>query len=408
MVQPQPRTTAAVRARSATERHGAPRYCAAMRLGPHRSPAVLAAVLLLLAGCGGAGGSSPDAADSSTPSGTASVSGGADVPDVVEVPADAETDPSRHPGDSVDDPAIWVNHDDPAASLVIGNDKQGALETYNLDGSLEQRITAPTAFWGNVDVRQDVRLSTGPVDVVAVANSGLRLYAVDPATRRLTPLTAGGQALPTGGGEGLCLYDSPEGELSVFMVFISGGVIQFVLPDDGSGHLTLEKVREFQVGSEAEGCVVDDANRALYLSEENVGEWRYDADPGAGADRRLVDAVEPKGHQTPDIEGVTLVDDGGGQGLLITSSQAAQDQPSYFSTYDRETGDYLASFRIVDGSGADGCSHTDGIAATTEPLGPEFPEGVFVCQDDANTAPGSSGNQDFKLTRLEKVRPPAR
>jgi PKD repeat protein len=28
---------------------------------------------------------------------------------------------------------------------------------------------------------------------------------------------------------------------------------------------------------------------------------------------------------------------------------------------------------------------------------------VFVCQDDANTAPGTVGNQNFKLTRLERV-----
>ena len=31
--------------------------------------------------------------------------------------------------------------------------------------------------------------------------------------------------------------------------------------------------------------------------------------------------------------------------------------------------------------------------------------GVFICQDNVNTAPGKAGNQDFKLTRLEKIRP---
>ena len=312
----------------------------------------------------------------------------------------------QHSGDSADDPAIWVNHDDPAKSLVIGNDKQGALETYDLDGTLVQRITSDSKFWGNVDVRQDVQLASGPTDIVAAANDGVRLYSVDPATRKLSPLTAGGAPVNTLGGEGVCLYDSPDGDLSVFMVFISGAVGQFALTDDGTGHLTGEKVRAFRVGSEAEGCVVDDENRALYIDEENVGTWKYDADPAGGEKRTMVDEVEPKGHQIPDIEGITLVDDGGGKGLLIASSQGLTDkQRSYFAVFDRATGDYRGSFRIVDGDQADGCTHTDGVAATAEPLGPDFPQGVFICQDDHNTAPGAAGNQSFKLTRLEKVRP---
>src|SRR4051812_20059841 len=75
------------------------------------------------------------------------------VPTPTLVAADAETAPTSHSGDSADDPAIWVDPTDPASSLVLGNDKQGALEVYNLDGSLRQRVTSATTFWGNVDVR---------------------------------------------------------------------------------------------------------------------------------------------------------------------------------------------------------------------------------------------------------------
>jgi 3-phytase len=364
-----------------------------------RRSGTLAALLIITAlvvtGCGSSqDGTGKRASDTRT-----------DSSGVVEVPADAETRPTQHSGDSADDPAIWVSSEDPAQSLVIGNDKQGALETYNLDGALVQRIEASTKFWGNVDIRYDVSLATGPADVVAVANSGVRLYVVDPASRKLAPITADGAPLDTGGGEGVCLYASPDGELSVFMVFISGGVRQFALRGDGSGQLSLELARSFRVGSEAEGCVVDDESQALYIAEENKGLWKYDADPAGGETRVLVDALKPDGHQIADIEGVTMVDDGGGRGLIFTSSQGQGDEASYFSTFDRESGSYRSSFRIVDGKAADGCSHTDGITATASPLGPEFPEGAFVCQDDSNTTPGDAGNQDFKLTRLEKVRP---
>jgi hypothetical protein len=50
----------------------------------------------------------------------------------------------------------------------------------------------------------------------------------------------------------------------------------------------------------------------------------------------------------------------------------------------------------------DGCSRTDGIDALATDLGPAFPNGLFVCQDNDNTAP-NAGNQNFKFVPLERV-----
>jgi 3-phytase len=60
------------------------------------------------------------------------------VPVPTLIPADVETVPVTHKGDAADDSALWVNHANPASSLLIGNDKLGALETYNLDGILKK------------------------------------------------------------------------------------------------------------------------------------------------------------------------------------------------------------------------------------------------------------------------------
>jgi myo-inositol-hexaphosphate 3-phosphohydrolase len=38
-------------------------------------------------------------------------------------------------------------------------------------------------------------------------------------------------------------------------------------------------------------------------------------------------------------------------------------------------------------------------------LGPEFPHGLFVCQDNTNTGPDPQGNQNFKYVPLEAVIP---
>ena len=64
-----------------------------------------------------------------------------------------------HSGDAADDPAIWRNPIDPSRSTVIGNDKGGALEVYDLSGARIQRFTG--GFFGNVDVRSG--FVTGPV-----------------------------------------------------------------------------------------------------------------------------------------------------------------------------------------------------------------------------------------------------
>ncbi len=92
---------------------------------------------------------------------------------VVPVPSAVETAPVAHSGDAADDPAIWANPLDAARSLVIGNDKLGALESYDLGGARVQRITTGTGAWGNVDVRGDY---------VAAANRGIRVYSVNPNT----------------------------------------------------------------------------------------------------------------------------------------------------------------------------------------------------------------------------------
>ena len=323
---------------------------------------------------------------------------------VIPVAADVETVPVLNSGDAADDPAIWVHPSAPAESLVIGNDKLGALEVYTLDGVRVQRIVTGTSFWGNVDVRQGVTIDGNTLDLVAAYNAGVRLFAVDGGTPPLQPVGDGTGAVPTGGGEGLCLYENPStGQVSVFAVRRTGRVQQYNLTDpDGDGLLEGSLVRDFHVGSEAEGCVADDAHQAVYISQEDVGLWRYGANPESGSTRVLIDELAPAGHQSADVEGVAVVDRGAGTGEIIASAQAIG-AASYFTIYDRITNEYQRSVRVVDGASADGCSRTDGIEATTADLGPAFPSGMFVCQDNNNFAPGNTGNQNFKLTRLEKL-----
>lgn len=326
------------------------------------------------------------------------------VENPVVVAADGETAPVSHTGDAADDPAIWVHPTDPSQSLIVGNDKQGALETYNLDGSLQQRITTASAFWGNVDVRQDVTIGSRTMDIAAVYNDGLRLFTIDPTTRELDLSTDNGGAIFTPLGEGLCLYRSQiSGDLYVNLIARAKRIRQYRVTDpDKDGLLQTKFLREFRMTSESEGCVADDEHGRLYIDQEDVGLWRFGAEPTASTTGTLIDQVQPDGHLAADAEGVTLVDTGGDDGYIIASAQnIAAPRSSYFVAYDRETNAYVGSFRIGNGPVADSCERTDGITAHFGSLGSSYPQGVFVCQDNGNRNP--TANQDFKLIRIEKV-----
>ncbi|HET6202308.1 MAG TPA: phytase, partial [Planctomycetota bacterium] len=151
-------------------------------------------------------------------------------------------------------------------------------------------------------------------------------------------------------------------------------------------------VRTFDAGGTVEGCVADDENAYLFLSEENVGIWRYGAEPGAGTAHVLVDSSAGGGFLTADVEGLTIYYAAGGGGYLLASSQGN----STFSAYQRAAPHaHLLTFQIAANSalGIDAVTGTDGIDVTNRGLGSAFPDGVFVAQDDVN--PG--GNQDFKV-----------
>ncbi|MCW2761781.1 MAG: hypothetical protein JWR85_1982 [Marmoricola sp.] len=333
----------------------------------------------------------------------------------VLVPSSVETTPVTHPDDAMDDPAVWVHPTDSTRSLVIGNDKGGALESYDLQGNLVQRLAFGDNFWGNVDVKQGVTIGGVTQDLVGAVQSnsqtggpsGVRFYTVDPTTRLMSPVTEGGN--PIGNfGEGFCMYQSPtSNKVYGITITIQGLMRQFEITATGTnGALEGTLVRSLQVGSEAEGCVADDDTGALYISEEDVALWRYSAEPTSGTTRESVDVLAGAGgHLANDIEGVTLVDQPNLGGFVIVSAQnVANPNASYFSVYKRGAGnDFVNTFRVGNGTSSDDCDRTDGITAVTANLGTAFPRGLFVCQDNNNDLPGTSGNQDLKLVRLENV-----
>ena len=153
-------------------------------------------------------------------------------------------------------------------------------------------------------------------------------------------------------------------------------------------------MRAFSVGSKTEGCAADDELGYLYIAEEQIGIWKFGAEPDAGEQRTLVAKVGDHG-LTAQVEGLTMYYVSGGKGYLIASSQGNHT----FKVYTRE-GDNRLVLTIDPKAGKiDDVSHTDGIAVTNCPTSKLFPKGVFVAQDGTN----SGGNQNFKLYAWEDI-----
>jgi 3-phytase (myo-inositol-hexaphosphate 3-phosphohydrolase) len=316
------------------------------------------------------------------------------------VTADGETEPVGASGDAADDMAFWVHPGDPSQSVVIGTDKEGALEVYDMSGKRLQAID-PTTRPGNVDLRPGFTLGGKTVDLIGVVGYGMRFYTIDPATRMLTNVTAP-DVKPGMPVAGMCMYRSPvSGKHYLFADTLAGEAAQYELVDE-AGKVNAKLVRgPWQVGSEAEGCTFDDEKQILYVAEESVGIWAYGAEPDAStSDRKLVDGTAPNGRLAGDIEGLAIVYQPGGGGYLMASSQGDDS----FVVYNRnEPWEYVKKYKVDAGDVTDRCSRTDGIDAVAADLGPLYPKGVFSCQDHINDAPGTTGNQDFKLVRLEKI-----
>lgn len=312
----------------------------------------------------------------------------------------AETTPVDGAGDAADDPAIWVHPEDPSQSLVIGTDKQRGLNVYDLDGRLLQAL--PDGRMNNVDLRDGFAVDGRRMTLVAATNRTDRtiaLYLLDPETRRLA---RAGDPVPTGFADpyGLCMYASRDGAYFVFVNDSGTGRFrQWRIRSDG-GNVVAEQVRAFRVGSQAEGCVADDETGALYVAEEDVALWKYRADPGGGNARRVIDRVGGASGLVADLEGVSIFHGRGGDGYILLSNQGA----NRYAVYRRDDANtYVGSFELVDDArtGIDGTAETDGLAVTSQPVGPRFPDGLLVVQDGRNLPAGQ--NQNFKYVSWRDV-----
>jgi 3-phytase len=312
-------------------------------------------------------------------------------PPLMTVQPRAETAPVVSTDDAADDPAIWINPANPAASRVLGTDKGFGVEVYDLQGNKLQSIAAGRT--NNIDLRP---LPEGGayVALAAASNRSTNTISLFGIAGDGTVTWQQGQDIVTGLTEpyGLCMYQDAAG-LQVFVNDTDGRYQQWLLRSQGAGGtgFTADRVREFRVASQPEGCVADDRHQRLFVGEEGAGVWVVDARYSAPAELQLLAPVDRR-ILTADVEGMSLYE-AGDSGYLVVSSQGSHS----YAVFDRlPPFAFRGHFRVVDdpANGLDGSQETDGLAVVSAPLGPDYPRGLLVVQDGSNTAPRDL--QNFK------------
>ncbi|KMS54675.1 3-phytase [Sphingobium cupriresistens LL01] len=312
----------------------------------------------------------------------------------VSVTARGETTPvGTANADAADDPAIWRNAANPAQSLIVGTDKKAGLYVYGLDGKTRAFLDAGRV--NNVDLKEGVAIGGAPGILVAasdrndIAHAKIALFRLDPATATLTALGK----VDGGAGEayGVCL-GRDAGILSAFIV-LKDGTINQVAIDANSATPSGKIVRTMKLGTQSEGCAVDDRTGTLYVAEEDVGLWRFDARAAGSTMPTKIAAADGK-NLVMDAEGLAIAPVGDKDGYVLVSSQG----DNAYVVYKLSDDSYVGRFRVVDGV-VGGSEETDGIELMLGDFGPVYPGGLFIAQDGHNAAAA----QNFKLVAWDDI-----
>lgn len=296
------------------------------------------------------------------------------LPPIPVVNAVIKTDDVTTLEDSADDTAIFLNNKNPSQSRIIGSNKNLGLTVYDLKG--KALYTLPVGEVNNVDLRRDIYFNGHKVSLVSGGNRStntIDFFFIDEDSELLAIPNA--TFAPSLQIYGSCMYqDKQKNRLYVFANSKEGEVEQWEILINAN-KIDLQLVRAFDVGTQTEGCVVDDFYHKLYISEETVGIWQYSARPESD-ERIAIDTVDSLGgNLVADVEGLTLYKTRQGGGYLLASSQG----DDTFAVYERKNGTFRGKFKVK--YGKDFIRHTDGIDATSQNLGPRFLNGIVVVQD---------------------------
>lgn len=294
-----------------------------------------------------------------------------------------------------DDPAIWVNPDDPTKSLIIGTDKDadGALYVFDLEGkTIDSLVIRNLQRPNNVDVGYGLSIGDRKVDFAVTGErltSKLRFYSLPD----MKEIAAGGIEIFQDelGPEfrdlmGVAVYHDQVSKKHYVIAGRKNGptdgtyLWQYEIMGSNTG-IQLELVRKFGNYSgkkEIEAIAVDHQLGFVYCSDEGVGVRKYHASPSKGNEEL---ALFAKTGFTQDHEGISIYQLDDQTGYILVSDQEVN-QFHVFPREGSETNPHQHNLITVIRTSA---VSSDGSEVTSKSLNTTFSKGLFVAMSDDKT-----------------------
>jgi 3-phytase len=275
--------------------------------------------------------------------------------------------------------------------LVVGSSESGGLEFYGLDGARLGAVAAGSTV--GLDARYGAPSESGwTLAALDGATNGLRLFTLDAEAVTARERTA--REINVGfAGESLCLYrDARDSTLYAFVLGGGGEIAQYVIFARDGG-LDARLVRRLHLASEVSYCTADDTTGDLYVAEQGVGYWRFDADPEAEVVPQLIDAARI-GRVTEEAGGLAVYSAGEASYLIASDASANQ-----FHVYDRNADHaFVGTFNVGARETLDAVDFPGGLNATSFPLGSSYPQGALIALDEEN-----DGGRNYKLISWAEI-----
>lgn len=293
-----------------------------------------------------------------------------------------------------DDPAIWINKEDPSKSLILGTDKDenGALYVFDLQGKIvHDKVVRNLKRPNNVDLAYGLSLNGKPTDIAITTERfthKLRIFSLPD----MKPVDNGG--IPVFEGEtgkdyrdlmGIAIYTASTGKMYAIVGRKNGpkdGYLwQYLLEDDGKGQVKATLVRKFGEYSgkkEIEAIAVDNELGYIYYSDEQTGIRQYYADPEKGNKQLALFGTtgfkeDHEGisiYKLTDSTGYILVSDQGANRFQVFSREGTKENP-----YDHKL---LKTVPVA-------ARQSDGSEVVNVRLNDTFKHGLFVAMSDDKT-----------------------
>ena len=310
---------------------------------------------------------------------------------------------------NADDPAIWLNKINPSSSLIFGTDKYRGIYTYNLEGQIIGFSKAGRV--NNIDLRSIDDIDNSQFTTFIFGSNGtnntldLWVYPdsvihqksqINNFSLSVKPLISVKTNMLA---YGVCAGHDKQLGLIAFVTEAKGSRVQVWQYGDNA----LKLIHTFNNSNayESEGCVYDDENRTLFISEENDrGVIRaYKVSDALSFDNPIV--IDSRdGNITGDPEGLSIIKTKKNDGYLVASSQGSSSFNVYTRTYPYT---FIDEFFIGSSGSIDGASDTDGIDILNTYLNEDFPDGLMVVQDGSNEGEEKISKENFKYISLKDI-----